>query len=104
MSASDVDGLNAGYAQALLEEYLGNPDGVPAEWRTLFENEADALVAEHPALQRLLDAATSGGNGTSPVDASAIPAAPAGPADGAAPTPDSRMLGGVAAAMALVKA
>ena len=29
----DVDGLNAGYAQSLLEEYLENPEGVPAEWR-----------------------------------------------------------------------
>src|SRR3954451_16492116 len=104
MRVSDVDGLNAGYAQALLEEYLGNPDGVPAEWRTLFENEAEALVAEHPALQRLLDAATSGGNGTSPVESPATSVVPAPPADGVAPTPDSRMLGGVAAAMALVKA
>ena len=35
---SDVDGLNAGYAKALLEEYLENPAGVPAEWRRLFES------------------------------------------------------------------
>jgi 2-oxoglutarate dehydrogenase E1 component len=104
MSVSEVDGLNAGYAQALLEDYLGNPEGVPAEWRTLFEEGADAVIAEHPALQRLLDAATSDGNGTSPVAAAATPEAPAARADRAAPAPDSRMLGGVAAAMALVKA
>jgi len=27
----DVDGLNAGYAKLLLEEYLENPDTVPEE-------------------------------------------------------------------------
>ena len=31
----DVDGLNAGFAELLLEEYLGNPDAVPAEWRAV---------------------------------------------------------------------
>ena len=34
----DVDELNAGYAQALLEDYLENPDAVPEEWRRLFES------------------------------------------------------------------
>ena len=37
MSVRDVDGLNAGYAQALLEQYLENPEAVPEEWRSLFE-------------------------------------------------------------------
>ena len=32
----EVDGLNAGYAAVLLEEYLENPEAVPAEWRALF--------------------------------------------------------------------
>src|SRR2546425_670947 len=35
---SEIDGLNSGYAQALLEEYLDNPEAVPAEWRELFES------------------------------------------------------------------
>ena len=34
---AEVDGLNAGYARALLDEYLENPEGVPPEWRALFE-------------------------------------------------------------------
>jgi len=33
---TDVDGLNAGFARDLFEEYLENPDAVPAEWRRLF--------------------------------------------------------------------
>ncbi|MBA2462141.1 MAG: hypothetical protein H0V45_10335, partial [Actinobacteria bacterium] len=38
MSAHDVDGLNAGYARLLLEDYLEDPEGVPEEWRELFES------------------------------------------------------------------
>src|SRR5258706_8667515 len=30
---ADVDGLNAGYASAILEQYLENPESVPSEWR-----------------------------------------------------------------------
>src|SRR5262249_44517001 len=33
VSTRDVDGLNAGYARALLEDYLENPSSVPSEWR-----------------------------------------------------------------------
>ena len=33
----EVDGLNAGYAALLLEQYLDNPSAVPSEWRSLFE-------------------------------------------------------------------
>ena len=36
--SQDVDGLNAGYARAILEEYLENPEAVPSEWRRLFED------------------------------------------------------------------
>ena len=35
---TDVDGLNAGFARDLLEDYLENPDAVPSEWRELFES------------------------------------------------------------------
>ena len=38
MSTHDVDGLNAGYARALLDDYLENPEAVPSEWRALFES------------------------------------------------------------------
>ena len=39
MSRPDVDGLNAGYAALVLEQYLDNPAAVPAEWRALFESD-----------------------------------------------------------------
>jgi len=93
----DVDALNAGYASALLEEYLENPEAVPAEWRELFESGDSPLVASLPGLARLLERLGGNGNG-SPV-AAARPEAPAEPA-----APDNLLLGGVAAAMALVKA
>ena len=40
---AEVDGLNAGYARAVLEEYLENPEAVPAEWRELFEGDSTLL-------------------------------------------------------------
>jgi 2-oxoglutarate dehydrogenase E1 component len=108
----DVDGLNAGYARDLLEEYLENPSAVPSEWRHLFESGESDLVATHPGLNRLLE--TMGGNGDRLVEAPAAPApapeaapppAPAEPAVAAPaePVADER-LGAVAAAMALIKA
>ncbi len=101
MSMPEIDGLNAGFAELLLEEYLGNPDAVPAEWRALFEEGADALVASHPGLQRLVEALGAGqtGNGHAATTVPA-PAATARHPAGADPV----LLGGVAAAMALVKA
>jgi 2-oxoglutarate dehydrogenase E1 component len=94
----DVDGLNAGYAQALLDEYLEHPENVPSEWRALFESRAAELVEARPALRRLLEltGAVRGGNGAPAVEAPP-PAAPA-------PAVDELLLGGVAAGMALVKA
>ena len=59
----DVDGLNAGYASALLEQYLENPDAVPDEWRALFESGASELVATHPGLARLVELLQEDGNG-----------------------------------------
>ncbi len=95
---ADVDGLNAGYARDLLEEYLENPDAVPSEWRHLFESGKSDLVATHPGLNRLLE--TLGGNGHAVAEAPPAPEqAPAPPE----PVTDE-MLGGVAAAMALIKA
>src|SRR5579885_2610192 len=87
MSAHDVDGLNAGYARALLDEYLENPGAVPSEWRALFESGDSPLLTTHPGVARLLETvAARDGNGHAP---SAV---------------DAQLLGGVAAAMALVKA
>jgi 2-oxoglutarate dehydrogenase E1 component len=96
----EVDGLNSGYAQALLDEYLENPDGVPSEWRALFESGDSELVAGHPGLLRLLEILAEDGNGYVTVEAPPAPPPAAEPA----PAPDDTLLGGVAAAMALVKA
>ncbi len=96
---TDVDGLNAGFARDLLEEYLENPDAVPTEWRQLFESGDSDIVATHPGLARLLEAA---GNGHP------VPAPGSTPAPAQAPAQDKpvsdELLGAVAAAMALVKA
>jgi len=92
----DVDALNAGYASALLEEYLENPEAVPAEWRELFESGDSPLVASLPGLARLLE--RLGGNGSGSPVAAATPEASAESA-----APDNLLLGGVAAAMASVR-
>src|SRR3954469_18440466 len=116
MNAHDVDGLNDGYARALLDDYLENPEAVPSEWRALFESGDSQLVASHPGIARLLETRPAGdgsSNGHGPatetptaaveLPTSGPPLVPPSPA--AAPTaPDSQLLGGVAAAMALVKA
>ena len=78
MSAHDVDGLNDGYARALLDEYLENPEAVPSEWRALFESGDSQLVASHPGIARLLEtlpAAANGDNGCSEAAAATAPAA-----------------------------
>jgi 2-oxoglutarate dehydrogenase E1 component len=106
-SPTSVDGLNAGYATTILEQYLENPESVPSEWRALFESGESDLVRELPGLARLLEAVrANGGNGAG---AAAAPAAPptapaATPAPAPSAVPDELLLGGVAAAMALVKA
>jgi 2-oxoglutarate dehydrogenase E1 component len=96
----DVDGLNAGYAQLLLDEYLENPEAVSTEWRALFESGQSDLLTALPGLARILE--VRGGNGGSVT----APAAPAPPAEAPAPAPavDETMLGAVAAAASLVKA
>jgi 2-oxoglutarate dehydrogenase E1 component len=107
MSMHDVDGLNAGYARLLLDEYLENPEAVPSEWRALFESGDSALVAEHPGLARLLETLTAngGGNGHGAVATAVAPATAPTPAQAPAPAaPPDQLLGAVAAAMALVKA
>ncbi|HSS73051.1 MAG TPA: 2-oxoglutarate dehydrogenase E1 component [Gaiellaceae bacterium] len=106
MSGHDVDGLNAGYARLLLEDYLENPDAVPPEWRELFESGDSELVASHPGLLRLLETLErdNGANGHPEVVAPSPPApVPAAPEPRAAEV-DETLLGAVAAAMALVKA
>jgi 2-oxoglutarate dehydrogenase E1 component len=101
---NDVDGLNSGYARVVFEEYLENPDAVSAEWRALFESGDSELVAEHPGLTRLLEVLRAeDGNG----HRAATAAVEAPPAPAPAPAPaevDDALLGGVAAAVSVVKA
>ena len=127
MSRAELDATNAGYAGMLLEEYLDDPGSVAPEWRALFESGDPAAVASVPGLAQLLAARGNGhanGNGAAtvaaaPAPAPSAPAAPVAPAPAAAPAaltappapapapasaPDDLLLGGVAAAMALVKA
>jgi len=102
----DVDGLNAGYASAILEQYLESPESVPAEWRELFEDGSSDVVSGLPGLARLLQTAQvpSDGNGGTRAAAVAEPTPPAPAAPEAPEPPDELLLGGIAAAMALVKA
>src|SRR5258707_9612018 len=84
---AEVVGLNTGYAALLLEQYLDNPSAVPSEWRELFESAApEELLAAQPGLARLLERL----DGHTPAPAAAAV--------------DEELIGGVAAAMALVKA
>jgi 2-oxoglutarate dehydrogenase E1 component len=100
----DVDGLNSGYARAILEEYLENPEAVPFEWRALFESGDSTLVATHPGVRRLLETLRGDGNGRAAPVATAAPPAPAPVPPAPVEAVDDELLGGVAAAMALVKA
>ena len=92
----EVDGLNAGYAAVILEEYLENPEAVPAEWRALFESAPEELLDTHPGLKRLLERLGGNGNGHAPAAVAPLAAVPA--------AVDDELIGGVAASMALVKA
>ena len=110
MSHAEVDARNAGYAGMLLEEYLEDPGNVSPEWRALFESGNPAVVAGSPGLARLVEGAAGAGNGHAPAAVTAPAAGPAPvtaaptPAPTPAPAVDELLLGGVAAAMALVKA
>src|SRR5690349_5797719 len=116
MTRPEVDGLNAGYAALLLEQYLDNPSAVPIEWRTLFESAPEEILAVQPGLARLIEALDrNGGNGHAPVPEAVVPEPPPAPAPepvaappaAAAPAPappDEELIGGIAAAMSLVKA
>ena len=74
VSMHDVDGLNAGFASAILEQYLENPEAVPEEWRELFESGSSELVATHPGLVRLVELLREEQDGNGQV---AVPPAPA---------------------------
>src|SRR5581483_9905725 len=97
----DVDGVNAGYARLLLDEYLDNPESVPPEWRALFESGEAEVVRGLPGIARLLEraAANGGPNGHGNGEVAVAEAVRPSPAEA-----DRELVGAVAAAMALVKA
>src|SRR5690348_12422646 len=96
-----MDGLNTGYAALLLEQFLDNPTAVPAEWRELFESAPPELLRAQPGLAALLERF---GNGHAAPVGVAPPPAPAPRPAPAREVVDEELVGGVAAAMALVKA
>ena len=116
MTSIESSGLNAGYVSQLLEQYLENPEAVDPEWRDLFEQGDEAVLAALPGLERLVGrraalvgngpAAAPAGDGQAPVAPPVAQAAavPAPPPAAPRPAPDDELIGGVAAAMSLVKA
>jgi 2-oxoglutarate dehydrogenase E1 component len=102
----DVDAVNSGYARALLEQYLDNPEAVPSEWRALFESGDGDLIESLPGLARLLEnlRETNGHAEPAPAAEPAAAPPPAAAPEPAPGAPDEELLGGVAAAMSLVKA
>jgi 2-oxoglutarate dehydrogenase E1 component len=101
---SEVDGLNAGYARTLLDEYLENPESVPSEWRALFESGESDLLAQHPGVARLVELLRAAEDGQTAPVITAPPEVPVEPAPAPTPVADETLLSAVAAAMALVKA
>src|ERR1700693_2540080 len=81
MSVHDVDGLNVGYAQGLLEDYLENPEAGPEEWRAVFETGDAEILEAVPGLAKLRETLREG-NG-----APAAAAAPVATAVEAPPPP-----------------
>src|SRR5437763_16473232 len=100
----DVDAVNAGYARSLLEQYLENPEAVPSEWRALFESGDGDLIESLPGLARRLENLRETNGHAEPAPAPAAKPAPVAPPEPAPAAPDEALLGGVAAAMSLVKA
>lgn len=79
MDLNVFETANAGFAQAVYEEYLRDPAGVSAEWRALFES---GVVGEQPAAVPAPAHPAAAGNGSAP---GAPAAAPAAAAPGAPP-------------------
>jgi len=124
MSAADLTGLNAGYVAQLLEDYLEAPGSVQPEWRALFERGSGVVppaavdIARQPPrpevaggdVRRATAAAAPapapapGTAAPAPATTVDVPATPAPVVPVASGEPDATLLGGVAAAMALVKA
>ena len=107
MSPEHIDAVNLGFVRELVDAYLENPAGVPAQWRAFFDSATNGVLADHPLVQRLrevepsLFTANGATNGGPPAPVSH--AAPA-PGESERTATDHDLLAAVAAAMALVKA
>src|SRR2546423_12728303 len=96
----DVDAVNSGYARVLLEQYVETLEALPSEWRALFESGDGDLIEPLPGLARLLENRRGTNGHAEPAPEPAPPAAP----EPTPSAPDEALVGGVAAAMSLVKA
>jgi 2-oxoglutarate dehydrogenase E1 component len=92
MAGAEQSGLNAAYVAQLYADYLDAPASVPDEWRRIFEGNGGSPTIATADAQVVAPA-------TVPTPAEATRAAETAP-----PPVDAELLGGVAAAMALVKA
>jgi 2-oxoglutarate dehydrogenase E1 component len=111
--ADSVDGLNLGYVRDLLDLYLASPDSVDPAWRKLFEEASNGVVGDHPLVRRVRELlprppATNGTVGEHAeldehAEAEGVAEQPSAPPQALQPAALD-VLGGVAAAMALVKA
>jgi 2-oxoglutarate dehydrogenase E1 component len=100
LETDQIDDLNSGFVQELLNDYLAAPESVDPEWRALFDAHPELVLQRLPNAERLRELSRDdGGNGAQ----APVAPAPAAPAPVEAPA-DDLLLGGIAAAMSLVKA
>jgi 2-oxoglutarate dehydrogenase E1 component len=96
--------MNAGYAQALYEQYLRDPESVDPEWRALFANGAQGLP---PLTELEIVTASAGVPAAAEAESGVRPPAPSRAAPGPEPrpaAPSAEDLHAVALAMSVVKA
>jgi 2-oxoglutarate dehydrogenase E1 component len=99
VETDQIDDLNSGFVQELLTEYLASPESVEPQWRELFESHPELVLARLPEAARVRDLSRDGSGNGAPVAPAVAPARE--PAEAPA---DDLLLGGIAAAMSLVKA
>jgi 2-oxoglutarate dehydrogenase E1 component len=99
VETDQIDDLNSGFVQELLTEYLASPESVDPRWRELFESHPELVLARLPEAARVRDLSRDGSGNGAPVAPAVAPARE--PAEAPA---DDLLLGGIAAAMSLVKA
>jgi 2-oxoglutarate dehydrogenase E1 component len=99
VATDPIDDLNSGFVQELLADYLASPESVAPQWRALFEARPELVLERLPNGARLRELSRDGAGGNGAAAAAPAPA----PAEAPAPV-DDLLLGGVAAAMSLVKA